>query len=498
MRNSITVFALSVVATLSAFPWQSAAASTTTTPTTQPATFGPEVEQWIVRPSPASDDSLQYSLLPNVVDQTPGNAVPLYLLARRYWPDQKTTDEVLEPENSRFDYLDTPIDQFPQKYSQRLLNVYADTLTLADRAARRRSATWDDDWPDPALGAKALEYRDDLRHISNLLGFRARYEVSQGHWFSAVYTMQTAFSMAKQMGSSPLLIHAIEEEKFAEEALASGVSEWIERGNSPNLYWALSGLPDPFVEFWRIPLIGRVPVGSTLLDQAQRGEAIGPQQWADVMRQMIQNTLLPLGQRESPAEIDARVARLVFSAYPPARQYLISTGETAARIEVMPPEQVVGRYLCLQYRQASRDLWKSYCLPYPQAQAQMLRSWQTLAPDRQPLVNNPLFQLNEVWDSYSGHPDYRVPSMLHWRYLLSVVDRRIALLRTIEALRDYAAHHDGRPPQRLDQLTDLPLPPDPITGKPFDYSIQGQTVHLQALTPWWPSTGWKLELTFEK
>jgi len=68
----------------------------------------------------------------------------------------------------------------------------------------------------------------------------------------------------------------------------------------------------------------------------------------------------------------------------------------------------------------------------------------------------------------------------------------------VEALRDYAARHDGRPPDRLEQIADLPVPPDPATGKPFDYAVQGQVVRLDALTPWWWRTGRRLELTLVK
>jgi hypothetical protein len=29
-------------------------------------------------------------------------------------------------------------------------------------------------------------------------------------------------------------------------------------------------------------------------------------------------------------------------------------------------------------------------------------------------------------------------------------------------------------PRRLDQITDLPVPPNPLTGKPFSYRMEGQ------------------------
>ena len=41
----------------------------------------------------------------------------------------------------------------------------------------------------------------------------------------------------------------------------------------------------------------------------------------------------------------------------------------------------------------------------------------------------------------------------------------------------YAAEHDGKLPAKLDEIR-LPLPLDPATGKPFNYKVEGQTVHL--------------------
>jgi hypothetical protein len=56
--------------------------------------------------------------------------------------------------------------------------------------------------------------------------------------------------------------------------------------------------------------------------------------------------------------------------------------------------------------------------------------------------------------------------------------RQIALLRHIEALRLHAARHDGKLPARLCDIS-VPLPDDPFTGKPFDYTVEGTTAHLR-------------------
>jgi hypothetical protein len=63
------------------------------------------------------------------------------------------------------------------------------------------------------------------------------------------------------------------------------------------------------------------------------------------------------------------------------------------------------------------------------------------------------------------------------------VDRKIAALRTIEALRLYAAAHGGQLPDRLAEVTAVPMPIDPVTGRPFEYTRKGDTATLEGPPP---------------
>jgi hypothetical protein len=63
-----------------------------------------------------------------------------------------------------------------------------------------------------------------------------------------------------------------------------------------------------------------------------------------------------------------------------------------------------------------------------------------------------------------------------------LLDQRIALLRHVEALRLHAAEHDGTLPRSLSEVS-VPLPDDPLTGKPFRYELAGDTAHLRGQPP---------------
>ncbi len=68
------------------------------------------------------------------------------------------------------------------------------------------------------------------------------------------------------------------------------------------------------------------------------------------------------------------------------------------------------------------------------------------------------------------------------------LEQRIALMCTVEAVRHFAAEHDGRLPERLGEIA-LPLPDDPFTGKPFRYERAGATAQPSGHPAAWRREG---------
>jgi len=57
----------------------------------------------------------------------------------------------------------------------------------------------------------------------------------------------------------------------------------------------------------------------------------------------------------------------------------------------------------------------------------------------------------------------------------------VALLRTIEAIRMYAADHGSQLPLSLEAITAVPVPLDPVTGQAFLYQVSdGRNARLEA------------------
>jgi hypothetical protein len=63
------------------------------------------------------------------------------------------------------------------------------------------------------------------------------------------------------------------------------------------------------------------------------------------------------------------------------------------------------------------------------------------------------------------------------------LDRKIAALRCVEAVRLYAAAHAGKLPTALKDIDEVPIPLDPATGNDFEYKADGNKAVLSAPAP---------------
>ena len=77
------------------------------------------------------------------------------------------------------------------------------------------------------------------------------------------------------------------------------------------------------------------------------------------------------------------------------------------------------------------------------------------------------------------------------------LDGSVAALECIEALRHYAATHDKKLPAKLSDISNVPLPNNPATGKPFTYRLEGTKAVLEVSPPKGgaPRDGMRYEIT---
>jgi hypothetical protein len=66
------------------------------------------------------------------------------------------------------------------------------------------------------------------------------------------------------------------------------------------------------------------------------------------------------------------------------------------------------------------------------------------------------------------------------RLLARRLERDVAALQCLEAIRSYAASHSGQLPPTLGEITEVPVPRNPLTGEPFRYTRTSAVAVLES------------------
>jgi hypothetical protein len=404
-------------------------------PPVQQAPAAPPSEMVIrltVDPMPAPKPALRYLLLPDLKEMTPGNPIPTYLSSML---DQDFTleQEALPPS----------------------------ALRQADRAARMDKPDWQ---LLPRLKTDGIGLLlPDLQKMRSLaagLQSRFRDEIASRRYDDALGTARTMFALSKHTGEHPTVIGNLVGFAIAMITIAP-LEEMLEQPGCPNLYWALTSLPDPLislrtgVEGERILILAELrglddkepmtPAQLTkLMDYLEKLREFGVTKKDPMIRRWVAN------RTKDPAVVQAARARLV------------EGGLAEKRVARFPADQVILLDEKLKY-EILRD---------EEMKLMALRTWEVEAHAFK--ITSSVKEESLFW--------FFLPSLQRVRRAQGRLEQRIALLRHVEALRMYAADHAGELPEKLADVK-VPLPVDPFTGKPFRYTREGSKAHLRGSPP---------------
>jgi hypothetical protein len=386
-----------------------------------------------VPPMPASKPALRYALLPELKEMTPGNPIPNYLKC----------------------FME-------QDFSLNREGLGRAALRQADRAARMDRPDW-----QILLKVKTdgigllLPDVQKLRSLAAALQERFRGEVALRHFNEALGTAKTMFAISRHMGEHPTLIGDLVGIAIAFVAIGP-LEEMLEQPGCPNLYWALTNLPQPFVS------LDRGMEGERLLIMAEFNDLDDSVPMnADQIQKVITHIDKVRDIEGKPRQADQGTRAWVNARIKDenrvlaARRRLIDAGIPAERLQRFPADQVILLDERCEYEVRRDEVMKLMKLPAWQFEALMAQPKPTQDPS--------LF-------------DFLVPALQKVRRAQSRLEQRIALLRHVEALRLYAAEHEGKWPATLSDLA-VPLPTDPFSGKPFLYTVAGGTAHLRGCPP---------------
>ena len=223
----------------------------------QAASDGETLIRLTVDPAAVPTPALRYLLLPQLKEMNPGNPIQGYL---KCFMEQQKFFFDKESFQRREKLLVMPLKELPA----RELNDYGGlALKQADWAARLDNPDW-----QILLNMKAegiyLPIPDvhELRPLAGALKVRMRAEVALGRFDDALRTAKTMFAMSRHLGEHPTFVGNLFGVAIANLAIGP-LEEMLEQPGCPNLYWALTNLPNPLVS----------------LETAMQGERIGMIQW---------------------------------------------------------------------------------------------------------------------------------------------------------------------------------------------------------------------------
>lgn len=291
-----------------------------------------------VWPAKAAESPDKIRLLPKAEDLTDANAVPLYEKAVQAIPRGIKQDQIHE-------WLKLPPEQLPQQQAEEMVQKYLESLKLVVQATKCRQCNLPE-WKPGTEAANVNEYRK----LVFVIQLWARLEISRGGYDGALLAMQAGFAMGKHLGEAPTLIQSLTGAAVA-AVMCREVEQFIQRKDSPNLYWALAFLPRPFVD----------------MEKAIEKEKANLKDYNALVRGQLEKQLEPAHDR----------ARLI-----------------AKRL-----------------------------------------------------------------------------------------DNHVNALQVVEAIRHYAATHDGQMPQALSDIKDMAIPNDLMSGKPFEYRRTAEGAEVQSTVP---------------
>ncbi len=427
-----------------------------------------------VDPAAEPDPPLKYELLPNYWERKPGNAAQFYLraqllaaalpkeIAEQYQKNEKT-------------WTVGVLDEAGKAAVTKWLAAHESIWGELRTAAYRETCEFDyrlRDLTGPQAIAFLLPELQGLRQMARALRVKAHAEILEGRLAEALETLRWGYQLGHDVGTPPILVAGLVGVACA-EITSESLRDWIAAPGSPNLYWAVASLPRPLVDLnrglqYERGLAEQMFPALKDAETAQRS----PDEWRRVVQQAIragallgnEDVLSPSATTDAQANVISTL--LLVKIYPEAKRRLLAAGFDPQQVEAMPVAQVVTIQTARVTKYAYQELLKWTALPYDQASARMQASEARLKEERI-LVSDASFSQGAL-----PIAPLLMPALAAVRHAQARLDRNLAALQLVEALRWHAAVHQGQLPATLDAITVVPLPRNPVTGQPFTYRLE--------------------------
>ena len=448
---------------------------------------GPEVTELTVSPAPLPVPPLKYRLVIPAEDRRPGSAATYWYRAELiYFEDEANlrwgNSPELDRQTAASDLLEEPPASLTPDRLDAALGLGSgifeiwSPLDAADEAAHRPPAEWGFGLDD-LTGTETVEFLlpefQNARALARLLALRGRARVGRGDFDGALADAAVLLRLAEDCGRAPFIISDLI--GFAVRAIAHHhvLEAAVAAPGSPNLYYALTELPDPaagLADSWEQEL-GLPYRFAPWLRDAETLDWTADR-WRTEWIGLVKSLQDPPGLSVmSDVQAGFLVGTLLSVQLEPARAALIEDGFDPKKLDKMPPGQV----LAIRQNRVMRELIDPFrvaaAAPLPEGLELAEAAEQNLRRSRQ---NAAAGSLTEPVPLAS----LLLPAVSQVRLAGARAQVDVASLRAVEALRAHAANA-GSFPESLDAVEVVTVPDNPLTGEPFPYRLEGDTAVLE-------------------
>ena len=434
-----------------------------------------------IRPAGPPRPALKYRLVPERLTLVPGNAAIFYHRAVQMasWRRNRLDAEqrANEPPPARRVGVDeqvsrwnaAPIAEIPIDQARAVLESFQSPLKEIEQGAMRATCEWEFDHRPEGMYLP-IEEIQEMRFLARLAMLQARLAILDGKTDEAFHWIETGLVMGRHVSQGPTIIQALVGVAI-DSVTAKCLEDLIQAPGMPSLYWALADRPRPFIDMRgpfegerhllekEIPGFLELDRGPWGIDQARK--------FADELQRKLFS--FETGHFDGGMAHRLGIAAMIAKIYPEARRALIARGRPEAEVEAMPVVQVASLYCYQEYRRLLDESYKWMNLPH----------WQSVGRVDAPFI---------MAERKLADPMLRLflsltPALSASRLAAVRLDRQLDALQCVEAIRLHAAGHGGKLPESLESITEAPVPLDPATGKPFAYSVDGDSATLSAPLP---------------
>jgi hypothetical protein len=445
-----------------------------------------------VTPAPEPVPALRHRLLLRANDEKPGDAATMYYRALIGSEDLGKRLRARFGDSYIYDYpwsSESPASEKLRTAAEMVAS--SEMLTQLREAASRTDCDWAFDLRSiegPELYSFVLPEMQEARHLGRHLSLLARVAIHERRYDDAIDALRINVKLARDTGAEPLLICGL----IGQAIVGVGneaMIELIAAPDSPNLYWALSELPDPLIDmgpavrFEISSLFRMFPV----LRNADTQEH-SPEEWARLIAEGVQSLtgfMGPVaGMPPTAGDVTAQlgVTGMGLMTYRAAKERLIASGMDATRVEQMPVGQVMTIDAAHDLQQIGDEFEKCWYLPFAEARKQSDAAEDQVRRDR--FARNYGKILAGLF----------LPALSAARTAQERQGWQLDGLRTVEAIRMHAAE-TGALPRSLADIAVVPVPTNRVTGKPYEYRLDGDTGVLELpFSDGFPNVAWRFEI----